>query len=197
MALRKVAASCAGAAVAGCGALYAADPTTAKRTYTLYTEMAPVVVAYRLLEQKQKLRRDWNGFENPARDDAEWEALHARYAKPTVDCMRRMLGSYVKLGQFLALRPDIVPDSWTRHLRTLENAVPPQATALVHATICESYGVATVEDVFAEFDDAPLGSASIGQVHRARLRDGREVAVKVQYGAGNEHVMRTDIRKKE
>ena len=72
--------------------------------------------------------------------------------------------------------------------------MPPQATALVHATICESYGVAKVEDVFAEFDDAPLGSASIGQVHRARLRDGREVAVKVQYGAGNEDVMRTDIR---
>ena len=135
MALRRAAAGVAGAGALGCGAFYASDPTTAQRTFVLYSEMAPVIIAYRVLEQKQKLRRDWNGHENPALEDAEWAALHEQHAQPTVACMRRMLGSYVKLGQFLALRPDIVPDVWTKELRTLENAVPPQATALVHDTI--------------------------------------------------------------
>ena len=131
MALRRAAAGVAGFGALGCGAFYASDPTTAQRTFVLYSEMAPVIIAYRVLEQKQKLRRDWNGHENPALEDAEWAALHEQHAAPTVACMRRMLGSYVKLGQFLALRPDIVPDVWTKELRTLENAVPPQATDLV------------------------------------------------------------------
>ncbi|KAH8047318.1 hypothetical protein JL722_13130 [Aureococcus anophagefferens] len=194
MALRRAAAGVAGFGALGCGAFYASDPTTAQRTFVLYSEMAPVIIAYRVLEQKQKLRRDWNGHENPALEDAEWAALHDAHAAPTVACMRRMLGSYVKLGQFLALRPDIVPDVWTKELRTLENAVPPQATALVHDTICRSYNVESVNEIFKTFDDTPLGSASIGQVHRATLLDGREVAVKVQYGAGNEKIMRDDIR---
>ena len=194
MALRRAAAGVAGFGALGCGAFYASDPTTAQRTFVLYSEMAPVIIAYRVLEQKQKLRRDWNGHENPALEDAEWAALHEQHAQPTVACMRRMLGSYVKLGQFLALRPDIVPDVWTKELRTLENAVPPQATDLVRDTICRSYDVESVHEIFKTFDDKPLGSASIGQVHRATLLDGREVAVKVQYGAGNERIMRDDIR---
>ena len=156
MALRRAAAGVAGFGALGCGAFYASDPTTAQRTFVLYSEMAPVIIAYRVLEQKQKLRRDWNGHENPALEDAEWAALHDAHAAPTVACMRRMLGSYVKLGQFLALRPDIVPDVWTKELRTLENAVPPQATALVRDTICRSYNVESIHEIFKTFDDTPL-----------------------------------------
>ena len=71
--------------------------------------------------------------------------------------------------------------------------VPAQSTQLVRETIQRAYGK-KVEEVFAEFDNKPVGSASIGQVHRATLKDGSRVAVKVQYGAGNEQVMRNDIK---
>ena len=64
----------------------------------------------------------------------------------------------------------------------------------MHETIRKAYGVEDVSEIFASFEDAPLGSASIGQVHKATLRDGRTVAVKVQYGAGNEEIMRKDIQ---
>ena len=144
--------------------------------------MAPVILAYRFVEKKQQIRRYLN-HENPALEDAEWDSLHNKYAKSTVDTMRRMLGSYVKLGQFLALRPDIVPQVWTDELRTLESAVPAQSTELVHSTIERAYGK-KVGEVFAEFDNKPVGSASIGQVHRATLNDGTRVAVKVQYVLG-------------
>ena len=189
---RRVAPATGATLVVGSAAFYANDPKTASRTYVLLTEMAPVILAYRFVEKKQQIRRYLN-HENPQLEDAEWDALHDKYAKPTVDCMRRMLGSYVKLGQFLALRPDIVPQVWTDELRTLESAVPAQSTKLVHETIQRAYGK-NVSDVFESFDDKPVGSASIGQVHRAVLKDGTRVAVKVQYGAGNETVMRNDIK---
>jgi len=189
---RRVAPATGATLVVGSAAFYASDPKTASRTYVLLTEMAPVILAYRFVEKKQQIRKYLN-HENPQLEDAEWDSLHNKYAKPTVDCMRRMLGSYVKLGQFLALRPDIVPQVWTDELRTLESAVPAQSTQLVHETIQRAYGK-NVDEVFAEFDDKPVGSASIGQVHRATLKDGTRVAVKVQYGAGNETVMRNDIK---
>ena len=120
--------------------------------------MAPVVLAYRFVEQKQRLRAYWNPGDG-AVDDAEWAALHEKHAAPTVACMRRMLGSYVKLGQFLALRPDIAPPVWTKELRTLESAVPARAADLVRTTIRDAYGVDDVGEIFATFDDEPLGAA--------------------------------------
>ena len=189
---RRVAPATGATLAVGSAAFYANDPKTASRTYVLLTEMAPVILAYRFVEKKQQIRRYLN-HENPRLEDAEWDSLHNKYAKSTVDTMRRMLGSYVKLGQFLALRPDIVPQVWTDELRTLESAVPSQSTELVHETIQRAYGK-KVEEVFAEFDNKPVGSASIGQVHKATLKDGTRVAVKVQYGAGNERVMRNDIK---
>ena len=165
---RRVAPATGATLVVGSAAFYANDPKTASRTYVLLTEMAPVILAYRFVEKKQQIRKYLN-HENPQLEDAEWDALHDKYAKSTVDCMRRMLGSYVKLGQFLALRPDIVPQVWTDELRTLESAVPAQSTKLVHETIQRAYGK-NVREVFETFDEKPVGSASIGQVHHvARL----------------------------
>ena len=113
----------AAAATAGAAAFYAVDPVTASRTAVLWSEIAPVIVAYRIVEKKQAWRKTLTGVADEKADDAEWDELHETHAKPTVECMRRMLGSYVKLGQFLALRPDVVPDAWGCHLRTLETAV--------------------------------------------------------------------------
>lgn len=87
--------------------------------------------------------------------------------------------TFVKLGQVLSVRPDILPQDALAEFQTLQDRVPPMAMEVVREVVSEELGQ-PLEAVFAEFDPEPLGSASIAQVHRARLTDGTEVAVKVQ-----------------
>ena len=85
---------------------------------------------------------------------------------------------YVKFGQILSTRRDLLPDNIAVELTKLQDEVPPfpgeQARALIENALGQS-----VRQVFAEFDTRPLASASIAQVHAARLRDGKDVVVKV------------------
>jgi len=87
--------------------------------------------------------------------------------------------TFVKLGQVLSTRPELLPAEHITELRRLQERVEPVPVAEIRAAFAESTG-RTVEDAFAEFDDVPLASASIAQVHHARLPDGRAVAVKIQ-----------------
>ena len=87
--------------------------------------------------------------------------------------------AYIKLGQVLSTRPDLIPASYIAELEHLQDNVQPMSFADVEKTVEEELG-ARISNLFAELDDKPLGSASLGQVHAAKLRDGREVVVKVQ-----------------
>jgi ubiquinone biosynthesis protein len=87
--------------------------------------------------------------------------------------------TFIKLGQVLSTRPDLIPVEFVEELSKLQDHVPPFAYAEV-AQIIESELGAAPGDIFQHFDETPLGAASIGQVHRARLKDGEEVVVKVQ-----------------
>ena len=82
--------------------------------------------------------------------------------------------TYVKLGQILSLRQDILPDVVTSELRNLLSDLPPVPYEEIHSIVEADLG-RPIEDIFAEVDPVPLGSASIGQVHRAVLRDSGEV----------------------
>jgi ubiquinone biosynthesis protein len=87
--------------------------------------------------------------------------------------------TFVKFGQLLSTRPDVVPPDIVTELRGLQDDVSPLAFNQIRDVVEADLGL-TVERAFLEFDVTPLASASIGQVHRAGLPDGQEVAVKVQ-----------------
>ena len=85
---------------------------------------------------------------------------------------------FVKLGQVLSTRPDILPPAYAQELARLQDKVPPFEGALARAQIEASLG-RPIADLYAEFDIEPVASASVAQVHRARLHSGEAVAVKV------------------
>ena len=99
--------------------------------------------------------------------------------------------TFVKLGQILATRPDLIPMSLIIELRKLQDAVPPFGSEAARNQIESALG-RPIAELFAEFDDVPIAAASIAQVHRARLFSGEEVAVKVRR-PGLEQVIGTDL----
>ena len=87
--------------------------------------------------------------------------------------------TYIKLGQVLSTRPDLVPVDIVKELEKLQDEVPPFSFEEVKAAIEAQFGKPS-EELFTELEEKPLASASIGQVHKARLKDDEAVAVKIQ-----------------
>jgi ubiquinone biosynthesis protein len=87
--------------------------------------------------------------------------------------------TYIKLGQVLSTRPDLVPANFANELAKLQDQVPPFPFSEVEAVVQAEFGLPS-EALFDELEEQPLASASIGQVHKACLKDGEAVAVKFQ-----------------
>jgi len=99
--------------------------------------------------------------------------------------------TFVKFGQLLSTRPDLIPEDILRELRGLQDDARPVPFPQIRAVVEGELGL-TIEQVFTEFDERPLAAASIGQVHRARLPGGDEVVVKVQR-PGAERRLQSDL----
>lgn len=121
-----------------------------------------------------------------------WLGYRGDPALPPVTRALTALGpAYIKFGQVLSTRPDVVGDELSDQLRVLQDKLPPFPNAIARATIETELG-APVDELFSEFSE-PVAAASIAQVHRARVREtGEEVAVKV-LRPGIERAFRRDI----
>ncbi len=107
------------------------------------------------------------------------ETPEAREADELADDLERLGPTYVKLGQLLSTRIDLLPAAAVQRLERLQDRLEPFPFEQVEQVVCDELGV-RISKAFLEFAPEPLGSASLGQVHHAVLRDGRAVAVKVQ-----------------
>ena len=116
-----------------------------------------------------------------ARDtDARFSRQHRRSAEGAYRLATRLEGLPIKVCQFLGSRADVLPPEYVEVLSKLQDRVPPRPLASLAPLLRSELG-RPWEEVFATLDAAPLASASLAQVHHGTLRDGREVAVKIQY----------------
>jgi ubiquinone biosynthesis protein len=133
----------------------------------------------RLSEIAQVAVRHGFGYALDGHKAGDPETGHSARGRHLREMLDELGPTFVKFGQLLSTRPDIVPPDIIAELRSLQDDVRPFPFADVEQTIREELGQ-PIERLFTEFDDTPLAAASIGQVHRATLPNGRLVAVKVQ-----------------
>lgn len=119
------------------------------------------------------------------------EARNHRRAQRFVETALELGGVLIKLGQYLSARFDLLPDIWIQELSRLQDAVPAVDFSDLRPIIEQDLG-GKLEDLFLEFNQSPLASASLGQVHEARLPDGSRVAVKVRR-PGIELIIEADL----
>jgi len=112
---------------------------------------------------------------------------HIRNAQRIVETLGQLKGAVMKVGQYVSIQADLLPREFSEVLASLQKAAPPVDFDLLADQIQAEFGKAP-DALFARFDRSPHASASIGQVHRARLSRGTEVVVKVQYPGVEENI---------
>ena len=157
--------------------------TETERTLRVHALILRLVAAYRAEAFVAQFLPDTAG-------DALLDFLNERGAADVRDTVLALRGGLLKLAQLLSTRPDLLPEPYARALTPLQDRVPAHDYAEIAATLAGELGdrLHLIESI----DEEPVAAASIAQVHRARLADGRQVAVKVQYRRAA-RLLRTDL----
>ncbi len=154
------------------------------RSLVLATVAADIFVGYSTLGERAK----WLPSLVKPRD---WELQHQRSANRVLETAASLGGALIKACQFASTRPDLLPAVYIRTLAPLQDSMPARPWSEIEKAITRELG-RRPQNVFAQIEREPVAAASIAQVHRGRLHDGREVAVKVQY-PDIENLVATDL----
>jgi ubiquinone biosynthesis protein len=161
-------------------------PADAKRSRFVkaYTTTFLVIFSYLLL-------RFLGRFMPRRRYESKLYALHRRNARRIERTILALQGMYIKVGQLISIMTNFLPEEFRAELEGLQDQVPPRPYEDIAKRLREELGQEP-EALFAELSHTPISSASIGQVHVARLPSGERVAVKVQY-PGIERIVQLDL----
>ena len=153
-------------------------PRALPRALLIGAVASDLYLGYDALRKKRERTR------NPIEEE-NWEREHRRGAERVRDAVGALGGAMIKAAQFASTRPDLLPTAYIETLSSLQDQVPPLPWPVVERTLIRELGLGSkhrgLKEVFAAVEPRPLASASLAQVHRARLRDGRAVALKVRY----------------
>ncbi len=112
-------------------------------------------------------------------DEQEISEKDQEKAHELAEDLENLGGTYIKLGQLLSTRADLLPPAYLDALEKLQDDVKPFSFEKVNEIVCDELNV-DISKAFSEFDEEPLAAASLGQVHKAKTRNGRPVVVKIQ-----------------
>ncbi len=124
--------------------------------------------------------------------EKERQKMLAKIGAEVAETLGEMKGAVMKVGQIASQVKDLLPEEFAKALEKLQKESPPMPFRVIRKQIIDELGAPPYE-LFREMDEQPFAAASIGQVHRAVLPDGREVVVKVQY-PGVEESIESDLR---
>jgi predicted unusual protein kinase regulating ubiquinone biosynthesis (AarF/ABC1/UbiB family) len=141
-----------------------------QRALYFWYRAGPIVVHYRFTQWWLNTVVAAN---NKQHRDQVYETLHNRYCQPCLDIILQLQGLYCKIGQVLSARPDFIPIQYVELFSTVQDSLPPWPASQVKSRVRQALRTERgleLEDVFERIDEECLGSASIGQVHRAVLK---------------------------
>lgn len=146
---------------------------TPARFFLILWTVVPIYFSYFWLWAKKK----WFGKSTPSE---KWSRIHTRNAKRFYKLAVRMRGGLIKVGQIISTRVDIVPKEWTTELSALQDKVDPTPWKVIQKRLTKELGTPP-DELFEHIDHEAVAAASFGQVHRARTKEGEDVALKIQY----------------
>lgn len=157
-----------------------------QRSFQFWTRAVDIYTGYKVFQVRASFVKD------AQKREAMWERQHEIAADKLYAMCADLGGFFLKIAQVVG-KPDLAPTAWVRRLVTLCDQAPPTPFNAVQLVLEKELGL-RVDEIFERFDVNPLGSASIAQVHRARLKgDKSDIVVKVQH-PGVQDLMMTDIR---
>ncbi|CAH2044376.1 unnamed protein product [Thlaspi arvense] len=156
-----------------------------RRRMKVFSVAILIYLDYKSVQQREKWMKK-------SKVPALWEKAHERNAKRVLNLIVELEGLWVKLGQYLSTRADVLPQAYISLLTQLQDSLPPRPLQEVRRTIERELGH-SMDVLFTDFVDEPLATASIAQVHRATLANGQDVVVKVQH-AGIRAIILEDLK---